>query len=316
MKSTVNINADCYAQALFRRCVASAAVATLLLAPANAVGADPAGSASAGKSRAVTLESIPGSTVKRIVLTPKAAERLGIETGNVSEQLIVRKEMIGGLIIRPLPKQLETKSAGGVAPVPVATAPKPAGGLFGGFAQPAPAQAPSPVPVPASLPVTPPAAGEAWVLVTMSQGEWDRLAKDKPVRLVPLTTRQKLVKEVLAQPSGMEPLEDTKRSMLRLYYVVPGADHGLTLNQRMRVEVQLTGSDERQKVVPYSAVYYDAKGAAWIYLNPKPLTYERQKIGVERIVGDVAVLSEGPPVETPVVTVGAALLFGAEIFGK
>jgi hypothetical protein len=124
------------------------------------------------------------------------------------------------------------------------------------------------------------------------------------------------VKEVLAQPSGMEPLEDTKRSMWRLYYVVPGADHGLTLNQRMRVEVQLTGSDERQKVVPYSAVYYDAKGAAWIYLNPKPLTYERQKIGVERIVGDVAVLSEGPPVETPVVTVGAALLFGAEIFGK
>jgi hypothetical protein len=46
------------------------------------------------------------------------------------------------------------------------------------------------------------------------------------------------------------------------------------------------------------------------------LTFERQRIGIERIVGDLAVLSEGPPVGTPVVTVGAALLYGAEIFKK
>jgi hypothetical protein len=37
---------------------------------------------------------------------------------------------------------------------------------------------------------------------------------------------------------------------------------------------------------------------------------------VERVVGDLAVLSDGPPVGTPVVTVGAALLYGTEIFGK
>ena len=69
-------------------------------------------------------------------------------------------------------------------------------------------------------------------------------------------------------------------------------------------------------MVPYGAVYYDAKGAPWVYVNTAPLTFERRRIGVERIEGDVAVLSEGPPVGTPVVTVGAALLYGAEVFGK
>jgi hypothetical protein len=154
------------------------------------------------------------------------------------------------------------------------------------------------------------------VLVTLSQSEWERLAKDKPVRLLPLNTRDKLGKEVLARPSGMPPLEDTKRLMLQLYYIVPGTEHGLTLNKRMRVELQQSGSGEKRKVVPYGALYYDAKGAPWVYVNPEPLGFERQRIGVERIVGDLVVLSDGPPVGTPVVTVGAAMLYGVEIFGK
>jgi hypothetical protein len=44
--------------------------------------------------------------------------------------------------------------------------------------------------------------------------------------------------------------------------------------------------------------------------------FERQPVKVERVVGELAVLSAGPAVGTPVVTVGAALLFGAELFGK
>jgi non-ribosomal peptide synthetase component F len=114
----------------------------------------------------------------------------------------------------------------------------------------------------------------------------------------------------------MDPLEDMRRLMLSLYYVVPGKDHGLTVRNRVRVELQLAGSDETRKVVPYGAVYYDGKGDAWVYVNTKPLTFERRRINVERVEGDLAVLSDGPSVGTPVVTVGAALLYGAEIFGK
>lgn len=281
---------------------ASAAVAMLLLAPATAHTAGPGGAGSAGKSAHVTLESIPGSTVKRVTLTAKAAERLGIETGKVGQEPIVRKQMVGGLVIPPLDLNRQAE-------------PKAAGGGFGGFA-PGFSQIAAPAPQPIAARATAPAAGDAWLLVTLSPAEWERLAKDKPARILPLATREKSGKEVLARPSGMPPLEDTKRSMLRLYYMVPGKDHGLTLNTRMRVELQQEGSEGQQKVVPYGAVYYDAKGIAWVYVNMKPLVFERQRVGVERVVGDLAVLSDGPPIGTPVVITGAPLLYGTEIFGK
>jgi hypothetical protein len=282
--------------------VAWAAVATLSLAPAAANAADPGKSGPVGKSPVVTFESIPGSPAKRIILTQRAAERLGIETGKVSEEAIVSKQMVGGLVIPPIP------------PSELLAQRQPAGGTFGGFGQGAA--------VPASKPVTAPvkasANGEVWVLVTLSPAEWERLAKDKPARLLPLATRENSQNGhgVLALPLGIPPQEDIKRSMLTLYYKVPGKNHGLTVQQRMRVELQLPGNEAKQKVVPYGAVYYDGKGAAWVYLNPQPLVFERQRIKVERVVGDLAVLAEGPPVGAPVVTVGAALLYGTEIFGK
>lgn len=308
--------------------VALAVVATLLLAPH---AAESGRSGAVGKSPAVTLEDIPGSTAKRVILTAKAAERLGIEMGKVSEEIVVRKQMVGGLVIPPLEKPAPPSGGGfgGFGKEAAAQEPKQARVGFGGFGAGAAVKEPKQAAfgdanklavVQAAQSVapqaTPSTSGEVWVLVTLSRAEWDRLAKDKPARLLPLGTRDQLQHELRALPSAMPPLEDMKRSMLTLYYVVPGNDHGLTVNSRMRVELQLAGSDEKQKVLPYGAVYYDGKGVSWVYVNTKPLVFERQRIGIERVVGDVAVLSAGPPVGTPVVTVGAALLYGAEIFGK
>ncbi|MGZ8473253.1 MAG: hypothetical protein ACXWWY_07055 [Candidatus Deferrimicrobiaceae bacterium] len=307
-ESTVTIKPDRIAGTFRGAFVVLAAAATLFLAPAAARAADPKGPGPVGKSPVVTLESIPGSTAKRVILTAKSAERLGIETGKVGEEPVVLKQMVSGLVIPPMEKR---------------PAPKPSGGVFGGFGRIASAESTTQAVAAAAMAPprvaprsTSPAAGDVWVLVTLSQAEWDRLAKNKTARLLPLATRDKPGKEVVARPSGIAPVEDMKRAMLSLYYVVPGKDHGLTVNHRMRVELQMSGSNEKKKVVPYSSVYYDAKGAAWVYVNTKPLVFERQRVGVERVVGDLAVLSDGPPVGTPVVTVGAALLYGAEIFGK
>ena len=64
--------------------------------------------------------------------------------------------------------------------------------------------------------------------------------------------------------------------------------------------------------VPYGALLYDAQGAAWAYTNPKPLVYVREAIEVDRIEGDLVILSAGPPPGTAVVTVGGAELYGVE----
>lgn len=65
-------------------------------------------------------------------------------------------------------------------------------------------------------------------------------------------------------------------------------------------------------VVPHLAVIYSPDGDAFVYTKPKPETYVRAPIDIRRVVGGRAVLSDGPPVHTSVVTVGAAELLATE----
>lgn len=268
--------------------VALMVMAALSLTP---VVAQAAGSGPTGPSSAVKFESIPGSKLKRVILTPKAAERLGIVTGKIGVQQIIRKQMVGGQVIHPLKLAAERKLVG-----------------FGGFAQPAV--------VKTVAPAVKAAPGETWVKMALSEEEWARVAKNAQARILPLATRPGLKKEVSARLSDIPTVADLKRSMLNVYYVVQGKDHGLKVNDRMRIELQLSGSNKKKKVVPYSAVYYDGDGAPWVYVVAKPLVYERKPVKVQRIVGKLAVLTDGPAVGTEVVTVGTSLLFGAEVIYK
>jgi hypothetical protein len=77
------------------------------------------------------------------------------------------------------------------------------------------------------------------------------------------------------------------------------------------VTLERVGGVERA-VVPYAALLYDPDGTTWTYTNPEGLVFVRAPITVERIVGDLAILSNGPPAGTLVVTVGAPELYGAE----
>ena len=287
------------------------AIGALFIAPAFA--GDAAAPAAAGKNTAVSFEKIAGSTVKRVILSAKAAERLDIQTGKVGQDIVIRKQTVSGMVIYPQAAAPALPAAGGRS--------------FGGFGA-APAAVPAGLlKTVAAVPATGSAVAsantaavaapvESWVVVSLSPGEFERLAKDKPARITALYSRDKGMKELIAPLSDRPPVEDSKRSMLALHYVLPSSEHGLAPSTRVRVELQLAGSEDAQKVVPYNAVYYDAQGAPWVYVNTRPLTYERQRISVLRVVGNVAVLSDGPEVGTPVVTVGAALLYGTEIFGK
>lgn len=68
-----------------------------------------------------------------------------------------------------------------------------------------------------------------------------------------------------------------------------------------------------QKVIPYAAVFYGLNGETWAYTNPEPLVYMRELVVIDHIDSDMAVLLEGPEVDTQVVTVGVSLLYGAEV---
>jgi hypothetical protein len=67
-----------------------------------------------------------------------------------------------------------------------------------------------------------------------------------------------------------------------------------------------------RSVAPYSSVLYDTAGNTWVFTNPEPLVFVRQAVTIESIEGAEAILTAGPDVGTKVVSVGGAMLYGAE----
>jgi len=109
------------------------------------------------------------------------------------------------------------------------------------------------------------------------------------------------------EPSRVEPIEGSDFSRLILTEKAV---------ERLGVEtaqVEVGEMNSEQLAVPYSAVMYGLDGETWVYTNPEPLVYIRESIEIDYIDGDWAALIEGPEVGTPIVTVGSALLYGAEV---
>ncbi len=91
----------------------------------------------------------------------------------------------------------------------------------------------------------------------------------------------------------------------------PEATTRLGIQTRAARETPIDGKS--RLVIPYAAVLYDPTGATWTYTSPEPNVFVREKVDVETIRGDLAVLKSGPSASTLVVTVGATELYGTEV---
>jgi hypothetical protein len=252
-------------------------VCAAALLAGSAYGAEP--------GKAAKVEAIAGSSVKQVTLTAKGAERLGIQTAAVREAAVARKWVVGGDVVS-----------------------SPSPGLVGGK-EPAATLA-------SATPASAAAAGgrETWVRVILSERELEKVAQDQLARVL-LPAHDGKANASSARPSKTPP-ETRRDGTVALYYSADRAGDVLQPGKRVRVELPLAGSSAPKKVIPHSAVLYDAKGASWAYVSPAPLKYVRHKIAVDYVEGDLAVLSEGPAAGAMVVTVGASLLYGAETQGK
>jgi hypothetical protein len=96
----------------------------------------------------------------------------------------------------------------------------------------------------------------------------------------------------------------------------------VTLSERAIERIDLKTDEVREEwiqrsnamrmCVPYSALIYDPQGRTWVYTSSEPRTFVRQEVIVDFIDGDLAVLTDGPPLGTVVASVGVAELYGTE----
>ncbi len=105
------------------------------------------------------------------------------------------------------------------------------------------------------------------------------------------------------EPATLEPIDGTELS--RVILTKDAA-------QRIRLETGTVASLGDRVTVPESAVWIDEQGQEWVYTEPEPFVFVREAIDVDRYRDGVAVLADGPPAGTVVVTVGVGELIGVE----
>jgi hypothetical protein len=225
----------------------------------------------------------------RVILTAKAAERLGIQSVALRTDQVVHTRRIAGEVVV-------------VPPASDAPAePKPVGQLT--------AAAAAPSGVPAVLVRVPLLPGEMKQVDRSQATQILPFARSSGVSAAPGAPRADDV--VTARALAAPPVPVNPKDAGALYYALDSPPPGYAAGQRVFVDVPLSTSVER-KIIPYTAVIYGLQGETWTYTRPEPLVFVRAPIAVDYIDGDLAVLTDGPASGTAVVTVGGSELFGVE----
>lgn len=106
-----------------------------------------------------------------------------------------------------------------------------------------------------------------------------------------------------SEPAHVEPVEGSEVARITL---TESAAERIALRTAPVVDVG------GRVAVPVDALIIDPEGRFWVYTNPEQLEFVRDEVTVELEEGRRAFISDGPPVGTEVVTVGAQELYGAE----
>ncbi len=128
------------------------------------------------------------------------------------------------------------------------------------------------------------------------------------VALMPLAAGCSKVDEAEStyeDPATLSPAPDGESELMQVTFTEKAIE-------RIGIETAPVVSAPDGLVVPYGAILYDPDGSTWVFTEVKERTFHRVPVTVADIRGSEAVLTAGPLAGTPVVSVGASELFGAE----
>lgn len=155
-----------------------------------------------------------------------------------------------------------------------------------------------------------------WIRVPVYVDLLSKLKRDEAVNLVSLDGLPLDSSPQHGKPIAAPPTADAASSSADLYYEVDNRTMHLRPGQRIGVDLPMT-SLTTANVIPASAVLYDIYGGTWVYVQATSAPegsakFTRQRVLIEWVEGEEAVISQGPVLESAIVTDGAAELFGTE----
>jgi multidrug efflux pump subunit AcrA (membrane-fusion protein) len=149
-----------------------------------------------------------------------------------------------------------------------------------------------------------------WVRVPVYVGDLPDIDADRHASVGNLTARPGEPTRP-AEPVAAPPAATPTAGTADLIYALDNRETRYAPGQRVGATLTLKGPADGLTVA-WSAVVFDIHGGAWVYEKTGERGYARRRVVVRYVVGDTAVLASGPPPGTPVVTAGAAELFGTE----
>ncbi len=158
------------------------------------------------------------------------------------------------------------------------------------------------------------AQNELWIKVPVYAGDTNVFNTAAITRAVSLGGRETGPGIALRPVSGPR-TGDPKSASIDLFYAFDNSQGRFRPGERVRVTMPLRGASEGT-VVPLSAIFRDIYDGAWVYENTAPRIYVRRRVDVLYVVNNVAVIGNGPPVGTKVVSAGVAELAGTEFGGS
>ncbi len=150
-----------------------------------------------------------------------------------------------------------------------------------------------------------------WVRVPVYVGELDEVNREMAARVGHVAARPG-DQPWSAQPVAAPPSANALAATVDLFYELENTTSKLAPGQRVAATLTLRG-DKENLVVPWSAVIHDIHGGTWVYERTSPQKYTRLRVLVRHVIGELAVIEDGPKPGTAVVTAGAAELFGTEV---
>ena len=147
-------------------------------------------------------------------------------------------------------------------------------------------------------------------------GAADKPAPGEPATIIPLAQGKPAARGGVTGQSarliGIGSEDAASGAPPSAYYILSGENQELQTGHHVIVQLPLVGNGAVRKIVPASAIIYDASGRTWVYANPGPQVFVREPVDIAVMEAETAILDKGPPAGALVVKTGAFELYGAE----